>query len=78
MSAFEPYRYQITAVFELLDPNRLIAEYRSNSTYKPSGAAYRNQYLGIFEFLDGQVAYWREYINPTSSPACSPPQVAHR
>lgn len=64
MSEFEPYRYQITAVFELLDANRLIAEYRSNSAFKPSGAAYQNQYLGIFQFSDGQVAYWREYINP--------------
>ncbi|HPG24470.1 MAG: nuclear transport factor 2 family protein [Spirochaetaceae bacterium] len=64
MSAFEPYRYEITAVFDLLDPNRLIAEYRSNSTFKPSGAPYQNHYVGIFEFQDGAVSYWREYINP--------------
>lgn len=64
MIAFEPYRYQITSVFDLVDPDRLIAEYRSNSRYKPTGAPYRNQYLGIFQFEDGLVSYWREYINP--------------
>ncbi|MBJ18466.1 MAG: hypothetical protein CL933_03485 [Deltaproteobacteria bacterium] len=64
MSAFDPYRYEITDVFELLEPTRLIAEYQSNSRYIPSGAPYRNHYLGIFEFKDGLVCYWREYINP--------------
>lgn len=64
MSAFEPYRYELTEVFELVDPTRLIAEYRSDSRYLVSGAPYRNQYLGIFQFDDGLVTYWREYINP--------------
>lgn len=64
MLAFEPYRYEITSVFDLVEPNRLIAEYHSNSVFKPSGAPYRNDYLGIFEFRDGLVSYWREYINP--------------
>lgn len=64
MLAFEPYRYEITEIFELVDPTRLVAEYRSDSRYKPSGAPYRNQYLGIFHFEDGAIRYWREYINP--------------
>jgi len=64
MEAFDPYDYEITAVFDLVDPNCLIAEYHSNSRFRPSGAPYRNDYLGIFRFDDGLVAYWREYINP--------------
>lgn len=64
MSAFDPYCYEITEVFELLDPSRLIAEYRSNSRLKASNAPYRNKYLGIFHFRDGLICYWREYINP--------------
>ena len=64
MSAFDPYNYEITAVFDLMDPNQLIAEYRSDSRFKPSGAPYRNRYLGIFRFQDGLITYWREYINP--------------
>ena len=64
MSAFDPYRYEITAVFELLDPDCLIAEYHSNSKLLASGAPYRNDYLGIFRFRGGKVSHWREYINP--------------
>ncbi len=64
MLAFDPYDYEITAVFDLVDPNQLIAEYRSNSRFKPSGVPYRNKYLGIFHFRDGLISYWREYINP--------------
>lgn len=64
MSAFDPYRYEITAVFELMDPSRLIAEYRSNSRLKATDTPYRNKYLGIFHFQDGLISYWREYINP--------------
>ena len=65
MSAFEPYRYEITRVLDLLDPQQLVAEYRSNSRLLATGAPYRNQYLGLFAFRDGLVAYWREYIEPT-------------
>lgn len=64
MSAFDPYLYEITAVYELVDPSRLIAEYRSNSRLRATNTPYRNAYLGIFEFRDGLIAWWREYINP--------------
>ena len=64
MSAFDPYAYEITEVFELLDPGRLIAEYRSNSRLRATDTPYRNQYLGIFHFRDSLICYWREYINP--------------
>ena len=64
MSGFEPYRYQVTEVYELLDPDRLIAEYHSSSRLLASGAPYQNFYLGIFRFRDGEICRWREYINP--------------
>ena len=48
----------------LVDPAFLIAEYHSNSRYKPSGAPYRNDYLGIFHIEASLVCHWREYINP--------------
>jgi ketosteroid isomerase-like protein len=63
-NGFTPYHYEVTAVFDLVDPNRLIAEYRSNATFTPSNIPYRNNYIGIFEFRDGLVSYWREYLNP--------------
>lgn len=63
---FTPYNFEITAVFDLAEPNRLIAEYRTGagSMFKPTGAAYENRYIGIFEFRDGQISFWREYLNP--------------
>jgi ketosteroid isomerase-like protein len=64
MSAFDPYRYAVAQVYELLDPEVLIAEYSSDSRLLASGALYRNQYLGIFRFRDGLVSHWREYLNP--------------
>lgn len=64
MSAFDPYRYEITTVYELVDPKRLIAEYRSNSRLRATNTPYQNFYLGIFHFRDGLISYWREYINP--------------
>ena len=66
MTSFDPYRYEITRVFDLVDPTQLIAEYHSNSRFKPSGVPYRNDYLGIFHFEGGLVSYWREYINPVA------------
>ena len=61
---FAGLNYQIDQVFELLDPQTLIVEYRSDSRHLASGLPYRNSYLGILRFRDGQVCYWREYINP--------------
>lgn len=64
MKDFAPYDYRITAIFELKDPNQLIAEYHSNSVYHVNSRPYSNRYLGIFRFADDQITYWREYINP--------------
>jgi len=64
MSAFEPYRYEITQVYELSDPDALIAEYRSSSRLLASRARYQNAYLGIFRFRNGEICYWREYLDP--------------
>ena len=61
---FAGLNYRIDRVFDLLDPDTLIAEYRSDSRHEESGLPYRNAYLGILRFRDGLVCYWREYINP--------------
>ena len=61
---FDGLNYQIDRIYELLDPDLLIAEYRSDSRHRDSGIPYRNAYLGILRFRDGKVSYWREYINP--------------
>lgn len=61
---FDGLNYRIDRIYELVDPDQLIAEYRSDSRHRDSGIPYRNAYLGILRFRDGQVSYWREYINP--------------
>ena len=64
MADFDPYDYQVDAVHELLDPNMLIAEYRSNSVYHPKRLPYSNRYISVLRFRDGQLAHWVEYVNP--------------
>jgi len=61
---FDGLNYHIDRIYDLVDPDQLIAEYRSDSRHRESGIPYRNAYLGILRFRDGQVSYWREYINP--------------
>ena len=64
MSDFEPYKYTITAIYELLDANTLIAEYLSDSKHLTTGEPYGNKYVAIVKFSDGEISYWREYVNP--------------
>jgi len=33
-------------------------------TYLPRDLPYSNRYVGIFDFHDGQITRWREYVNP--------------
>ena len=61
---FAGLNYHIDAIYELVDPDILVAEYSSESRHLATGVPYRNRYLGIFRFRDGLVCYWREYINP--------------
>ena len=64
MADFDPYRYEIDAVHEMVDPNTLIAEYRSNSVYRPRSLPYANRYISVLRFRDGKLAHWVEYVNP--------------
>lgn len=61
---FAGLSYEIQNIFDMLDPDLLIAEYDSHSRHLESGIPYNNKYLGIFRFRDGQISYWREYIDP--------------
>lgn len=56
--------YSIEQVYDQLDPELLIAEYSSHSRHLASGRPYGNKYVGILRFRDGEVVWWREYINP--------------
>jgi ketosteroid isomerase-like protein len=64
MKAFAPYAYRILEIYELKNPNQLIAEYTSHSRYLARGTPYNNRYVGIVDFANGLITRWREYVNP--------------
>jgi len=64
MSAFAPYSYTIEQIYDLVDPDTLIAEYSSHTRLLADDFPYSNRYIGILRFADGRITYWREYINP--------------
>lgn len=46
------------------DPDIAVATYASDAIVRHNGKPYRNRYIGIFRFRDGEIASWREYHNP--------------
>ena len=65
MTAFEPYRYRITEIYETTDPATVIAEYTSHNRLLSTGQPYSNRYIAVFVFAgDGKLRLWREYLDP--------------
>lgn len=62
--AFESFQLMITAVHPMLDPDRLVVEYRSDGSIIATGKPYRNRYVGIFRFEQGLICEWHEFHNP--------------
>jgi ketosteroid isomerase-like protein len=46
------------------DPDVAVATYTSDAVVKQNGKPYRNRYIGIIRFRDGEISMWREYHNP--------------
>jgi ketosteroid isomerase-like protein len=46
------------------DPDVAVVTYASDATVRHNGKSYRNRYVGIFRFRDGEIVSWREYHNP--------------
>jgi ketosteroid isomerase-like protein len=66
---FKKFEITITHIYDLLDPNMLIARYQSDAEGREKPVSYQNEYIGIFGFLDGKLTFWREYANPEASHA---------
>jgi ketosteroid isomerase-like protein len=64
MAAFEPLGHQVDRIYDLSEPDMLIAEYHSDTTFPANGRRYSNHYLGIVRFSGDKISYWKEYINP--------------
>jgi ketosteroid isomerase-like protein len=61
---FKKFDITITDIYDLADPNMLVARYQSDAEGRDKPVAYQNEYIGIFGFADGTITFWREYNNP--------------
>lgn len=68
-SMFSSFVQHVDEVYDLVDPDVLIAEYHSDATVASNGNAYRNSYIGVLQFREGLVCAWKEYHNPDATKA---------
>jgi hypothetical protein len=64
---FSSFALELIEVHDCVDPDELIAEYRSDAIVERNGNAYRNRYIGVFRFRDGKISAWREFHNPEAT-----------
>jgi ketosteroid isomerase-like protein len=64
---FSSFALAMIEVHDCVDPDELIAEYRSDAVVERNGNAYRNRYIGVFLFRDGKISHWREFHNPEAT-----------
>jgi ketosteroid isomerase-like protein len=64
---FSSFAIELVEVHDCIDPDELIAEYRSDAVVERNGNAYRNRYIGVFRFRDGKISHWREFHNPEAT-----------
>lgn len=69
--ALEVFRFELCfdRIHACLDPDQLIAEYRSDGIATPTGKPYRNVYVGVWRFRGDRICSLREYWNPLISAA---------
>ena len=58
------FTLRLTAVYECVDPDLLVAEYESDGHVSHNGRPYRNTYIGLWRFRDGRVCGVKEFPNP--------------
>ena len=64
---FDSFKLEPIEYHECLDPDELIAEYRSEAIVKRNGNEYKNRYIGVLRFRDGKISHWREFHNPQAT-----------
>ncbi|MCU1373568.1 MAG: hypothetical protein JWO68_854 [Actinomycetia bacterium] len=64
---FDSFALELVELHACLDPDELIAEYRSHAVVKRNGNAYDNRYIGVLRFRDGKISHWREFHNPQAT-----------
>jgi uncharacterized protein len=66
---FKKLDITITDIYDLVDPNMLIARWRSNALGRDKPVIYLNEYVGVFRFVDSKIVSWRGYANPEAAHA---------
>jgi uncharacterized protein len=64
---FSSFALALVEMHDCVDPDELIAEYRSDAVVARNGNAYRNRYIGVFRFREGRISHWREFHNPEAT-----------
>jgi ketosteroid isomerase-like protein len=64
---FDSFGLEPIEIHDCLDPDKLIAEYRSEATVKRNGNVYKNRYIGVLRFREGKISHWREFHNPQAT-----------
>jgi ketosteroid isomerase-like protein len=65
--SFRRLTLTLGTVYPLLDPDALLAEYTGEATVRANGNTYRNEFVGLFRFRDGQIVVWRAYMDALQS-----------
>ena len=66
---FERFDITLTHIYDLVDPEVLVATYTGFALVRNKDVNYANEYIGVFKFHDGKITLWREYANPEISHA---------
>jgi ketosteroid isomerase-like protein len=66
---FQRFDITLTHIFDLVDPEVLVATYTGSALVRNKDVNYANEYIGVFKFHDGKITLWREYANPETSHA---------
>ena len=63
-SNFETYDYEITALYETVDANRIIVEWNVAAKLKSNGDVYEGNNITVFILRDGKIFEYHDYFNP--------------
>jgi ketosteroid isomerase-like protein len=64
---FSSFRLELIETHACLDPDEVIAEYRSEAVVARNGNPYLNRYIGVFRLREGKISHWREFHNPEAT-----------
>jgi uncharacterized protein len=61
---YKQFDITVNDIFELVDPDRLVARYDGDCIGRDKDVRYANRYIGVFAFRNGKMTLWCEYDNP--------------